>query len=228
MSREVISGLAMRIVGFSLPILIVTDLFGTLETFPTWLLLWMFVCIMVAGFGADVRRIRRRQAQGHAEAADSPKFLQFRLRTMMLVIALIAVYCTLRFSPGGRYQHTVLQLRSAGVRVTYDTQSTSWPGSLVGVHPFSSVKQLTLTENDGAQYVAALGEVPEVWLLGSGIGDGTLRSLARLNRLDKLVLQGTSVTAPGVDQLRRALPECKIVFAKLSITPAPPVRKNAS
>jgi hypothetical protein len=50
-----------------------------------------------------------------------------------------------------------------------------------------------------------------------GVTDSGVRCLARLQSLDRISLLGTSVTADGAEQLRAALPNCKVEIGYLAI-----------
>jgi hypothetical protein len=57
-------------------------------------------------------------------------------------------------------------------------------------------------------------------LRGTTIGDAGLRQLHGLSALSDLDIEGTQVTQAGIDDLRAALPQCRISWQGKVIEPA--------
>ncbi len=87
------------------------------------------------------------------------------------------------------------------------------PG-LVNLKELTSLRTLFLTEtkidDSGVAHLKSLEMLEFLGLSGTKITDTSLGQLGGLTELKKLFCLGTSVTDAGVDELRRALPQCQI------------------
>lgn len=68
----------------------------------------------------------------------------------------------------------------------------------------------TQASDEGLKAVAALSELRHLSLIGCRITDRGAESVARLSRLHEVYLAKTAVSAQATEQLRRALPKCRI------------------
>ena len=67
-------------------------------------------------------------------------------------------------------------------------------------------------DDAGMEHLAALSNLTWLRLDNTGISDSGLRHLHSLNGLQDVTLMRTSVTMAGVAELRRALPDCQVIF----------------
>jgi internalin A len=86
-------------------------------------------------------------------------------------------------------------------------------GGLKGLTYLSFVD--TKVTDAGLKEVAGL-EALQILYLGRcpGVTDASVDSLARMKGLKRLYLKGTDVTKEGVARIKKALPDCDIVFDK--------------
>ena len=61
-----------------------------------------------------------------------------------------------------------------------------------------------------AENLAELKRLKRLSLAGSGLTNAGIKHLANLTNLESLDLRRTKVTAPGIDELKAALPKCQI------------------
>jgi hypothetical protein len=61
-----------------------------------------------------------------------------------------------------------------------------------------------------ARGVVSLRQLQELILQDTGVTDVALKALASLKKLKTVYLNGTKVTAAGMADLKKALPECEV------------------
>jgi len=141
------------------------------------------------------------------------RWYQFRLRTLFIVTAMLALWLGRTFNAQRVASRAIVQL---GGHVTYDYQARTgvfqrdadmpgpaWLRLLIGKDHFISVQGVDLsftgvTDADVARHLQKLPDVRSLQLDGTRLGDGVLRSVERMSRLRNLMLFGTRVTDDGL------------------------------
>jgi hypothetical protein len=151
-----------------------------------------------------------------AQSQGPPRF-QFRLLTLLLLIALCAVglfaWRTIRDALPYREQPRTAAL-IARLGGSYQTaEASSWHRRLFG----SSLQNLVLVNladcDSPEVYLDAVADLPELATLvvgGQAFTDQHLRRLHSARSLRHVVLVSTNVTATGIGELRAALPNCRV------------------
>ena len=95
-------------------------------------------------------------------------------------------------------------------------------GSSVSALGFATVGSLTQLKllyadqtganDESLKLIAKLSNLQDLWLNDSALTDESLVSFAKLSRLENLILENTSISQDGVEQLRRMLPQCRVIF----------------
>ena len=131
-------------------------------------------------------------------------------------------------SPSGLYlynsQHTKKQL----FQLDSLQHSLIWlglGGSTVSDQEMASVARLrdlqylnlraTKVGDAGIQHLKPLGQLKGLDLMGCLITDDSVPILSQLNELEELNLCGTEISAPGLSQIRNALPNCRIKYGSV-------------
>ena len=133
-----------------------------------------------------------------------------------------------------RQRRAVEAVRKAGGWVSYDYEigdifpsrgepsAPAWLRRLIGEDVCSDVigvgLQYPAKVDDGIlEHLRGLAEVKTLVLCGTQVRD--VEAFKGLTRLETLNLIGTQVTQEGVEELRKALPDCHILWKKSSTPP---------
>lgn len=223
--HEVLSGLLMRIVFLAIPLLLLADLSRALGRSVSRITIFMALAVPIVGLVADARRAAARRGRARKGLTlPQPKTaqpFQFSLRTLLIVMALASIYCGFRFSAAVRQRATLSTLRSAGVPIAYDHRTASWLEGIFGPEMFGTVRKVTLRSDAEVAQLAALPQVTQILVLGSGITDEAVEHLATLRQLEQLTVYSTCITAAAIDRLRNSLPNCEV-----AVFPAEPRPTN--
>lgn len=165
--------------------------------------------------------------------------LQFSLRTLLIVVTLLAVACGWlgsKIEAKRRERATVSLIKRVGGSVCYDFQRTgvarswqvlraepfgpAWLRSLLGENFFSEIDFVGLAPRAGADDAAldsalqSLEQMPRLQFLyfsGKQFGDERIEKLASLSQVKSIELDYTTASEQAVLKLRTALPNCIIV-----------------
>ena len=156
------------------------------------------------------------------EKSDQPKrkrgwrrLLQFRLRTVLLLTAVVAIWLGWWLHSGRQQREAVAELRKAGALIYYDFQSQGhdrplyWPVWLVnwlGVDCFADVGTVSftaarVTDADLAQ-VNGFTSLQDLHLGGTQVTDAGLEHLKELTSLQLLWLEDMQVTDAGLEHVK--------------------------
>lgn len=160
-----------------------------------------------------------------------PQFTLRALLVAMLGVASVSAYYGNRLFARSR---AIRDLEALGASITYDYQwgqdgawrpSASAPGSVwlkrllgddylaraVEVQLFTGPKMSPHRFTDEhASRLAALADLKWLVLMDTKLTDDGLRCLARLRKLERLDIEGTTVTETGVHEFRQSLPNVKV------------------
>ncbi len=167
------------------------------------------------------------------------RWLQFSLRTLLIVVTLLAVACGWlrgKIEAKRRERTAVSLIKRVGGTVYFDIQRTgaarswqalraepfgpAWLRSLLGENFFSEIEFVGLvprTEADDAALDSALQSLEQMprlqflYLRGNQFGDERIESLANLSQLKGIELDRTTASEQAVLMLRTALPNCTVV-----------------
>jgi Leucine-rich repeat (LRR) protein len=173
--------------------------------------------------------------------ADDPKrrrrWYQFRLRTLLIAVAIVAIPCAWlgsRIERKRNQQQTVDMFREYGGGIRFDYQQPSgagtangpaWLRSLLGENVFSEVIEVhfigasDLVQGTGGKVtdevlkkIESLSEVKTLHLtMTPKITDAGIASVSRLKKLNYLAIGGTQVTNAGLANLKE-LPQLEHLF----------------
>jgi hypothetical protein len=150
------------------------------------------------------------------------RWLQFSLRSMLILTALISAWLAFYYVPAKRADRAIKALQAVGVQVSYDYQhvpGTSEHGYSYQVPPpglplvraifgagfFQHADQVILDHKplkaDDVSLVERLPTISDLWLDGCGIGDESMVYLSNLRHLDFLLLRDNQITDLGLPQL---------------------------
>jgi hypothetical protein len=152
------------------------------------------------------------------ETKPKLRWLQFSLRTFMVVIAVIAAWMAFYYLPATRSDRATKALERIGAEVRYDYErvadgyrsQTPKPGlaflhAILGDGLFQHAETVSLARHNlKAEELAPLESIPTVQELGiyeSQLKDEHLVHLAGLRRLKWLVLDGGQITDQGLATL---------------------------
>jgi hypothetical protein len=212
--RRVLSGLLMRGIFCTIPLLLVADFARALGKGVSLSTVVFAVVIPIIGLVVDTIRVRNDRAVQGNPAAPRPKVvqpLQFRLRTLLLVVTFAAIYCGLRCSTAVSHTRAITEMRAAGIPVAYDFHTGSWLEGLFGLEMFGTVKEVTLRDDAEVNKYAELSGSKKILLWGSGVTDAAVDTLADLPQLEELTLDNTGMTVDGINCLKRSLPNCNVI-----------------
>ena len=149
----------------------------------------------------------------------SRRWLQFRLRT--LLIAVIVCALPLAWYAAQARQHkieceavkAIESIPDTLVFVLHDDQ----PGFCFGLPPPSKIDlhwhgPSWVPRRIGRCKIEMFYRVQRVYLSGESYDDCVVEQLVAFNSLKELALEGTSVTPKGMKRLRTALPHAKIEY----------------
>ena len=158
---------------------------------------------------------------------------QFSLRTLMVVMTMLAVWTGWTVSKVKRMQRAIASVEWLGGFIAYKHQwrdgeflpnarppASNWMrllfGERYGAEPVEiqlfACPQMRAAEFTDAE-AAAISQLEELtWLvlMDTKLTDAGLRHLHRLTKLGRLDVEGTLVTEVGVADLKRVLPNCKV------------------
>lgn len=126
------------------------------------------------------------------------RWLQFSMRTMLVVVSVTCVLLALWGVPAERRRRAVAAIEAIGGRVNYvacETTSESFP--ITVLRPWLPR--------------AYFDKIDSVILIGAQITDPVLVHLQVLTDLHAIALVNTRLTDAGLVQLRKALPNCTII-----------------
>ena len=117
------------------------------------------------------------------------------------------------------YQGFVFLKQFPSLTELYASGVSATDASMEGLQRMNSLAVLELEGNKitdlGIPQIAKCGGLRELSLQDNGgVTDRSLRQLARIKKLEKLNLNGTSCTVAGVQKLKSALPDCVIQVQK--------------
>lgn len=213
--REVLSGLMIRLVCFSIPLLLIADLTRALGKSVSVFSLVMAIVVPIIGLVVDTVGVRKVRSATGSESIpfDSPgrRRFQFSLRTLLIVMLFASIYCGFRFSGAVRQKRAITDLRAAGVPITYDYQNSNLLARFFSPEMFGHVKEITLRSDAEVTTLSALSNVTEVYLWGPGVTDASIKTLIASPQLRKFTLaNNTSVTDAGVKLLEQSLPNREV------------------
>jgi len=164
------------------------------------------------------------------------RWFQFRLRTLLAAVLVLSVplsWFAWNMERARRQREAVSSLVAKGVFVAYESDATweygppvnprlyklvVWYQNLLGkdfanpvVEVVPSCEEPGLTDADLVQ-IASLDQLRYLDLFESRVTDAGLARLHGLTELEHLDLRGTEVSPEGVENLQRALPNCKIGY----------------
>jgi hypothetical protein len=148
-------------------------------------------------------------------AKPTLRWFQFRLRTLLVLLALMAsllVAWRVYLEPYRRQQQTIELIKTLGGRVV-TVESRNWLRWLSGDDCQNVALVDVADRDDPAEYLNAVVALPALETLvvgGPGFGDEQLRSLHCNRTLTGLVLDCTGVTAEGLAELRRTAASLEI------------------
>ena len=143
-------------------------------------------------------------------------WLQFSLRSCLLLTTAVCIWLGWHARESNRRREAVDAIANMGGEAI-DFDQRAMHKFYVLFKPTSSVEwpQLSLTDEKLPQ-VCRLQNIWYMSVEDAPISDAGLKHLHGLNRLRRLGLTRTHVTAAGVAELQKALPNCEIVWdAKL-------------
>jgi hypothetical protein len=164
------------------------------------------------------------------------RFFQFRLRTLLALIALIAVGLfafRLYIEPFRRQRETMGLIERLGG--TYQTSAaTSWQRQMFG-GDFQNITRVDLADcDDPAAYLERVADLPMLRVLvvgGPAFGDEHLRQLHSLGTLQNLVLDSAAVSDKAIQELRQRIPGAFIYLSErrsvLWLAPRYPTRTSS-
>jgi hypothetical protein len=146
------------------------------------------------------------------------RWLQFSLRTLLIVVTLCAIPCSwyaVKKQQGREQREIAKEVEMWGGRVEWSRPSSpQWLRGLLGEELFNSVKSVnfapTPVYDDGVDQITGVSHLQGLYLDGTKITDSQLEHLERLGQLQTLWLDRTQVTDEGVKKLQQALPNCEI------------------
>ncbi len=145
------------------------------------------------------------------------RWLQIRLRTLFLLVALVAVAAaTWRayVEPFRRQRQAMAAIENAGGTCQTAAAGPAWLRGLFGEESFQNITLVNVADGDDpAAYVDHVAALPALEMLivgGLTFTDEHLGRFHRLTSLRGLVLDSTGVSDSGLAALREALPEAEI------------------
>jgi len=160
------------------------------------------------------------------EKSDQPKrkrgwrrLLQFRLRTVLLLTAVVAIWLGWWLHSARQQREAVAELRKVGAIIAYDyhyyglEEPPYWPTWLViwlgvdcfadvgGVGPYLSLNDTQVTDA-GLEHLKSFTSLQELWLDDTQVTDAGLEHLKGLTSLEILGLDNTQVTDEGLEHLK--------------------------
>lgn len=150
-----------------------------------------------------------------------PRRFQFRVSTLLLITAVVAVLLGWWSHTARRQRYAVGHLYQAHAAVQYDlnTQwyaSSGWRSWLVrrlGLDYFGNVVCIKMPRTSTDADLLWLRHIKKLRMLllsRTQVTDAGLEHLHDLATLQRLDLQDTHVTNAGIQRLQKALPNCKI------------------
>ena len=152
------------------------------------------------------------------------RWLQFSLRTMLIVTAVFSAWLAFVYVPAKRADRAIKALQAVGVQVSYDYQHVSGtarhlysfrvpqPGSpflraIFGDGFFQHADGIMLNNKplkaEDVKLVERLPTISELWFDGCGIGDESMVYFSNLRNLDFLLLRDNHITDLGLAKLEQ-------------------------
>ena len=153
--------------------------------------------------------------------------MRFRLRSLLIAVALLALILNWFVQRAKTQQAAVARIVELGGAVRYDSEigddghlqprrhvRLAWLYRLLGEDYFDTVVYIQfiggdLSDDDLAVF-ADLPNLKSVYLEHCGISDAGLVHFRNLRELKELLFRRTHVTSAGVSALREAIPQCEI------------------
>lgn len=195
--------------------------------------------VMLFAFGPGIvllflrPRYRHEQLEGDS-IYDGPQY-RFTLKSLLILTAVVSVvlgYLTWYARPGLEFRMAARPFRQMGGHVGGDPRSgaegvtiislgamnlaeTEMPRLWERLESFPNLQHLDLSVTRiTAAELRQIRRLPSLKRLHppAGVTDADLSNLYELHYLQEIYLTGTQVTPAGVEQLRRALPKCRVDY----------------
>jgi hypothetical protein len=159
----------------------------------------------------------------HSQKAVRRRSLQFTVRTLLLITAVIGTYLSVFTA-----ERQDLRSRAQALNALHDSLSTfgceerdwpwysGWLHNLIGdpnvpTLEFAVFHNFGRVDDDALEKLTAFPELSQLWLAGElEITDHGLEYLKVLKNLKDLALQDARVSSDAVVRLRQCLPQCDI------------------
>lgn len=160
---------------------------------------------------------------------------QFSLRTMLIVMTLVAVWTGWTVSKAQRRQRAIAAIERLGGFIDYkhkwkdgefrpnaEPPGPTWMRKILGerfaaepleIQLFADgrMRPIEFTDSEAAE-ISQFGELTWLVLMDTKLTDAGLRHFHRLKKLGRLDLERTAVTDVGVAELKRVLPDCRVFY----------------
>jgi hypothetical protein len=157
------------------------------------------------------------------EAKSKRRWLQFSLRTLLIMTALSSAWLAFYYVPANRADRALKALQNIGVDVSYDYQRVPGtsnhaysflvpkPGpallrSIFGEGFLQHADSLHLNQKplkpNNAKLIERLPTLSQLWLDGCGIGDEQMPYFSNLRNLDFLLLRDNQITGNGLASIK--------------------------
>jgi hypothetical protein len=160
---------------------------------------------------------------GPTELPPMSRRFQFSLRALLVLTTAVCVWLSWH-ARANRQREAAAAIMAMGGFVEFDEDGKTpdmvsfrqEPDPTSPIPPnmsriFGAGSQVTLTDQ-GLRHIGCLSELTSFWLVGVPIGDAGLKWLRPLKKLRQVRLMGTHVTAAGIAELQKSLPNCEIIY----------------
>jgi hypothetical protein len=159
--------------------------------------------------------VSKNRKPHHAATREMPsqesrpyRWYQYRLRTLLLLIALTAVGISVfqaYIEPFRAQRRAAEHLASLGAQIEYRPGAPAWLRAIAGEDRFLDVVMVHLErrrfDDDDLAVLADLPRLERLYLASTPLTDEGLRHVARLGRLRRMSLWNTRITDEGVAHL---------------------------
>ena len=129
----------------------------------------------------------------------------------MLVLSVLLGLVAWKTNRARNQREIVAWVHELGGTVTYETRGPQWLRNWLGRDFFDDVAEVHLRRNVVSDLSPLANLTKLVWLDLALTQVSDVTPLAKLTKLEELDLEDTQVSEQAMDQLKRALPQCRII-----------------